>query len=219
MGSSPAGRTRQWTKVIIHHVFGLWFFFDILNTIPAFDNLFLFGIIMVYYRDNYILIRDMIKSDARIITDEEIAQGWHQTIEKYMLRLQDQDEGRAIALVAEYKGNVAGYINVYPDSKWGAFANQGFPEIVDFGVLVKYRNNGIGSKLMDVAEEIASGYADTVYLGVGLHSGYGSAQRMYIKRGYIPDGTGVWYGEYVCPQYADCCNDDELALYLSKKLR
>ena len=161
----------------------------------------------------------MIKSDARIITDEEIAQGWHQTIEKYMLRLQDQDEGRAIALVAEYKGNVAGYINVYPDSKWGAFANQGFPEIVDFGVLVKYRNNGIGSKLMDVAEEIASGYADTVYLGVGLHSGYGSAQRMYIKRGYIPDGTGVWYGEYVCPQYADCCNDDELALYLSKKLR
>ena len=174
---------------------------------------------MVYYRDNYILIRDMIKSDARIITDEEIAQGWHQTIEKYMLRLQDQDEGRAIALVAEYKGNVAGYINVYPDSKWGAFANQGFPEIVDFGVLVKYRNNGIGSKLMDVAEEIASGYADMVYLGVGLHSGYGSAQRMYIKRGYIPDGTGVWYGEYVCPQYAGCCNDDELALYLSKKLR
>ncbi len=44
-------------------------------------------------------------------------------------------------------------------------------------------------------EEIASQYSDTVYLGVGVHNGYGSAQRMYIKRGYIPDGTGVWYGE------------------------
>ncbi|MGI6742460.1 MAG: GNAT family N-acetyltransferase [Eubacteriales bacterium] len=174
---------------------------------------------MVYYRDNVILIRDMVKSDAQIITDEEIAQGWHQTIEKYETRLQDQAEGKAIALVAEYKGKVAGYINVYPDSKWGAFANLGYPEIVDFGVFIKYRNNGIGTKLMDAAEEIASEYADTVYLGVGLHSGYGSAQRMYVKRGYIPDGTGVWYGEYVCPQYADCCNDDELALYLSKKLR
>jgi hypothetical protein len=32
---------------------------------------------------------------------------------------------------------VAGYINVYLDSKWGAFANQGYPEIVDFGVLEK----------------------------------------------------------------------------------
>jgi len=29
----------------------------------------------------------------------------------------------------------------------GAFANQGYPEIVDFGVLVKYRRNGIGSNL------------------------------------------------------------------------
>lgn len=31
-----------------------------------------------------------------------------------------------------------------------------------------------------------------VCIGVGLHAGYGSAQRMYVKRGYIPDGTGVW---------------------------
>ena len=116
---------------------------------------------MVYYRDNVILIRDMVKSDAQIITDEEIAQGWHQTIEKYETRLQDQAEGKAIALVAEYKGKVAGYINVYPDSKWGAFANLGYPEIVDFGVFIKYRNNGIGTKLMDAAEEIASEYAMT----------------------------------------------------------
>lgn len=48
---------------------------------------------------------------------------------------------------------------------------------------------------MDIAERIVSGYASMVYLGVGMHSGYGSAQRMYIKRGYIPDGTGVWHGE------------------------
>ncbi len=174
---------------------------------------------MVYYEDREIIIRDMVQSDAQIITDEEIAQGWQQTIEKYEMRLQHQKEGKSVALVAEYKGNPAGYINVYPNSEWGSFANQGYPEIVDFGVLVKYRRNGIGSKLMDAAEQIASKYSDTVYLGVGVHSGYGSAQRMYVKRGYIPDGTGVWYGEKVCPQYADCCNDDDLILYLSKKLK
>jgi len=86
-------------------------------------------------------------------------------------------------------------------------------------VLEKYRKNGIGSHLMDVAEEIASRYADTVYLGVGVHNGYGSAQRMYVKRGYIPDGSGVWYRNEVCPQYAPCQNDDSLILYFSKKLR
>ncbi|WP_461813430.1 GNAT family N-acetyltransferase [Blautia sp.] len=90
--------------------------------------------------------------------------------------------------------------------------------MVDFGVIVKYRKNGIGSRLMDAAEKVAAQYSDMVYLGVGLHEGYGSAQRMYVKRGYIPDGTGVWYGEKVCPQYADCCNDDDLVLYFSKAL-
>lgn len=37
------------------------------------------------------------------------------------------------------------------------------------------------------------------------------------KRGYIPDGSGVWYGESVCEQYAPCCNDDDLNLYFLKR--
>ena len=86
-------------------------------------------------------------------------------------------------------------------------------------MLEKFRGRGIGSALMDTAEEIAAKFSDTVYLGVGLHAGYGSAQRMYAKRGYIPDGTGVWYGGKVCPPYSPCENDDDLVLYLSKKLR
>ena len=175
--------------------------------------------VRVYYNENDILIRDMQQSDAQIITEEEIAQGWDATVEKYEMRLKHQSEGKAISLVAEYCGKIAGYINIYPNSEWGAFANQGYPEIVDFGVLEKYRRKGIGAKLMDVAEQIAAIYSDMVYLGVGMHSGYGSAQRMYVKRGYIPDGTGVWYCDKVCEQYTDCCNDDDLVLYLSKKLR
>lgn len=171
-----------------------------------------------YYKDQSIIIRDMVFFDAQIITDEEIAQGWDQTIEKYYRRLRDQAAGEAISLVAEYEGNVAGYINVYPNSKWGAFANQGLPEIIDIGVLEKYRNLGIGNKLMDIAEMIAAQFANTVYLGVGLHQGYGSAQRMYVKRGYIPDGSGVWYRNMVCSPYSNCCNDDDLVLYLSKSL-
>ena len=170
---------------------------------------------MVYYNEDGILIRDLQESDAKIIEEEELAQGWDSS-GKYEMRLKDQAEGKSVNLVAEYNGNVAGYINVYPNSEWGAFANRGYPEIVDFGVLVKYRNNGIGSKLMDIAEQIAFSYSDVVYLGVGLHSGYGSAQRMYVKRGYIPDGSGVWYKDEICKQNADCCNDDDLVLYLSK---
>ena len=38
----------------------------------------------------------------------------------------------------------------------GAFSGKGWPEIVDFGVLEKYQRKGIGSKLMEVAEQMSS---------------------------------------------------------------
>lgn len=173
---------------------------------------------MVYVSNGQITIRNMEERDAQIITDAEIEQGWDASIEKYLTRIEDQKSGKAISLVAEYSEKPVGYINVYPNSTWGAFGGKGYPEIVDFGVLEKYRNRGIGTALMDTAEKIAAAYADTVYLGVGLHSGYGSAQRMYVKRGYIPDGSGVWYRDKICGPYEECRNDDDLVLYLSKKL-
>ena len=175
---------------------------------------------MVYYKDDIIIIRDLLSSDAQHFTDEERLQGWDTTIDKFQLRLRNQKEGKCISLVADYNYIPAGYVNIYPNSEWGAFAHKGYPEIIDFAVLGKYRNKGIGSILMDTAEQVASRYADTVYLGVGLHSGYGSAQRMYIKRGYIPDGSGVWYKDKICTPYDTIyTNDDDLVLYLSKSLK
>ena len=173
----------------------------------------------VYMKNERIVIRDMAPEDTDVFVKEEIAQGWNQTPDKYLMRLSHRDQGLCIPLTAEYDGQPAGYISVYPRSIEGPFGHQNIPEIVDFGVLEKYRRRGIGSALMDQAEKIAGEYADLVYLGVGLHSGYGSAQRMYVKRGYIPDGSGVWHKESPCIPYAEYPNDDDLMLFLSKKLK
>lgn len=108
---------------------------------------------MIYDSDNDILILDMEQSDIENIVQGEREQGWNATADKYVTRLRERDEGKAIAFAAEYNGYIAGYIFVYPDSAYGAFAGQGYPEIVDFGVLEKYRRRGIGNKLMDVAEK------------------------------------------------------------------
>lgn len=72
--------------------------------------------------------------------------------------------------------------------------------------------------MMDVAEKIAKEDSNYVSLAVGLHSGYGSAQRMYVKRGYIPDGSGVWYKGQRLEQYAQCANDDDLTIYFLKHI-
>ena len=175
---------------------------------------------MIYCVHENIIIRSMVEADVDAIAAAERAQGWLGNLEeKYRTRLKDQAEGICHAMVAEMQGAPVGYINVYPNSRLGAFAGRGLPEIVDFGVLERCRRQGIGSALMDAAEQVASGYADRVYLGVGMHSGYGSAQRMYVKRGYVPDGSGVWYKDKICEPYSECCNDDDLVLYLYKDLR
>ena len=175
---------------------------------------------MIYYEQNNIRIRDLEPADVQVFVDGERAQGWQgASPEKLETRLQNRADGECVVLAADYNGEQAGYVSLYWNPKNGAFANQNIPEIVDFNVLVKFRRNGIGSKLMDVCEELAAQKCDQVCLGVGLYTDYGTAQRMYVKRGYIPDGSGVWYQDKICGPYEDCRNDDDLVLYLSKSLR
>ncbi len=165
-------------------------------------------------------IRNLRSYDPEIFAREEVAQGWlDASPEKLEMRLRDNVTGKAVSIAADYEGEPAGYVSVYPYCMWGALGGKGYPEIVDFNVLEKFRRKGVGTALMDMAEKIAVEYSDTVYLGVGLHSGYGAAQRLYVKRGYVPDGSGVWYGDKVSAPYSACVNDDELNLYLYKKLK
>ena len=78
--------------------------------------------------------------------------------------------------------------------------------------------NGIAGKLIDEFEKIASETSETIGIGVGLYKDYGSAQRLYCKKGYIPDGNGIQYNyEQVMP--GNVIVDDDLNLYFTKKIR
>lgn len=174
---------------------------------------------MIYYQNGDLIIRSMEPADAQAFFDEYTAQGWHPDVAYYHMRMREQAEGKCAALTAVYQGQPAGTLYLYRSAQEGPFREKGLPEIVDFGVLQKYQRMGIGGRLMDVAEQIAAQHADAVCLGVGLSQEYGSAQRMYVKRGYIPDGSGVWYRNKQCVQYETVCTvDDDLVLFLSKCL-
>lgn len=165
-----------------------------------------------------ILIRLLREEDGSQLVLEEQAQGWGTTTEKFETRLRDFAAQSCVPLCAELEEKPVGYINLYKKAG-GPFANTNWPYIVDFAVLERVRGRSVGSALMDAVEALAAETSDTVCLGVGLHSGYGAAQRMYVLRGYVPDGSGVWYEGHVLEQYVPCVNDDELVLYLSKKLK
>ena len=175
---------------------------------------------MIYYQDNDLVIRNMEEADAQILTDEYTAQGWHSDVDYYLMRIREQAEGKCVALTAEFQGHPAGNVYLYLNANEGPFKGKAWPIIVDFGILKKYQRKSIGNRMMDVAEQLAAQYADTVCLGVGLSREYGTAQRMYAKRGYIPDGSGVWYQDKQCVQYETVCTvDDDLVLYMAKELK
>lgn len=174
---------------------------------------------MIYYNENGLIVRSIIKDDIEKFVKGFQDQGWHKSYEQFNSYYNQHENNEKKVIVAEIDGDTAGYVTLLPYTKEGPFAFKDIPEIVDFNVLIKYQKRGIGSRIMDVAENLAKEKSDYVSLAVGLHYGYGSAQRMYVKRGYIPDGTGVWYKGRQLEQYAECENDDDLVLYLLKFLK
>lgn len=163
-------------------------------------------------------IRKMMRSDIEDFTEGFSKQGWHKENSLYEQYYSEQESGQREVFVATIDGAVAGYATLLKKDSTGPFKEKNTPVICDFNVLIKCQRQGIGTAIMDHIEARVKEYSPEICLGVGLHSGYGAAQRMYVKRGYIPDGSGVWYQERILEQYAPCANDDDLILYLSKKL-
>lgn len=56
-------------------------------------------------------------------------------------------------------------------------------------------------------------------IGMGLDPGYNDAHRLYVKRGYIPDGRGVTYRDRYLREGEQVVLDDDLLLHLVKRIR
>lgn len=166
-----------------------------------------------------LLIRKITENDSVIISNAFKEQGWEKPESLYERYIIEQNNEERITLIAEIDGEFAGYVNVIWNSYYPAFKEKNIPEVNDFNVLIKYRGLGIGSRLMDRAEEIIGERSSIVGIGVGIFYDYGVAQVLYVKRGYIPDGKGIHNGQdYV--RYGDkVVINDDIVLYLTKRLR
>ncbi|MBO4697193.1 MAG: GNAT family N-acetyltransferase [Lachnospiraceae bacterium] len=131
----------------------------------------------------------------------------------------NQENKKCAAFIALYDDRIAGHVFLYYECRWGGLKNRGLPSAVDLAVYEPYRRKGIATALMDAAEDEARNFRSKIYLDVCMNSDYGPAQRFYVKRGYVPDGAGVYYEGEVLGLNAPCRNDDELSLCLVKELR
>ena len=173
---------------------------------------------MIYWQKNELTIRGMLESDiSDIFTAFENTE---QRIDKNRLQLyfEEQNRGERTVFVTVEDGKTAGYVTLIPRAKEGPFKNTDIPEIKDFNVAPAFRRKGIGNSIMETVESYVKSTRSIVSLSVGLYADYSSAQRMYCKRGYILDGSGLWYGDNQIPPGTNAFVDDDLVLYLYKSL-
>jgi GNAT superfamily N-acetyltransferase len=164
-------------------------------------------------------IRLLLPSDPAPISAAFTAQGWNKPVEQYERYWQESEQGRRAVLVAERDSVFAGYVTILWQSDYQGFKAQGIPEIADFNVLKTFQRQGVGSTLMDEVERRIGERSPIAGLGVGLTPDYGPAQVLYVKRGYVPDGTGIYHNGQLLKHGGLATVDDDLVMYLTKQLR
>ena len=133
-----------------------------------------------------------------------------ETTHKWRRYFEEQNKGlRTVWLVVE-NGHLKGYGSL--------LHNAHLPEIHDIWIDEKHRCRGLGSMLIHGLEDLARQKHKEICIGVGLYKDYGSAQRLYVQLGYVPNGQGITYrGTPVKPGEIYPV-DDDLILWLVKKL-
>lgn len=163
-------------------------------------------------------IRILEESDPPTIAGAFQNMGWSKPESQYTQYLHEQVAGSRTCFVATVDGQFAGYVTVNWRPNYAGFAELNIPEVQDLNVLTTYRRKGIASRLLDRAESEVAQRSGVVGIGVGLHPGYNAAQRLYVKRGYIPDGRGISYRDHFVDEGAQVRLDDDLVMHFTKQL-
>jgi GNAT superfamily N-acetyltransferase len=164
-------------------------------------------------------LRPLLERDAGVISLAFAEIGWLKPVHQYEQYLAEQQQGIRQCWLALVDGRFAAYVTLHWNPLYSGIAGKGVPEIQDLNVLPSFRRQGIASRLLDRAEQSAASRAAMVAVSVGLHPGYNVAQRLYARRGYIPDGLGIPYEDRFVEAGELVRFDDELMLHLTKSLR
>jgi GNAT superfamily N-acetyltransferase len=159
------------------------------------------------------------RADAAPLSAAFAAVGWTKPAELFLRYAAEADSGSRVNWVATVAGEMAGYVTLRWDNPdYPGVAYRWIPEIQDLNVLPQFRRRGIASAMLDRAEGAAARRSSVVGIGVGLHPGYNAALVLYVRRGYVPDGLGVSYGDRFVQEGEIVPFDDALGLHFTKDL-
>ena len=164
-------------------------------------------------------IRQAAFEDLSVLREIAMKMGSAKNDDYFDLALEHQGHGIRHVFIVSHEGIDVGYCMLAWDPKYAFFRKLGIPEIQDLNVLSEYRRRGFARFMLDYCEDLARRNGkEYMGIGVGMDSSYGAAQRLYVMRGYIPDGNGLTYDRKAIAHGEFRPVDDEMSLMMIKDL-
>lgn len=171
--------------------------------------------------DGRLLFRKLQKDDIEKIVST-FSFPWttpESTLQKWLNYYEEQERHQRTVCVLEQDASFIGYGSLLYFSKYPPFKSAHIPEIHDVWITEERRGKGFGALLIGHLENLArkENY-QTIGIGVGLYQDYGPAQKLYVQLGYRPDGAGITYHGMPVVPGTSYPVDDDLILWLTKRL-
>ncbi len=168
-----------------------------------------------------LLSQDNQKDLEKLIQDLRLDKD-SQYIERCLALGTNKKNGEAIereTLLGYIDQQIAGFCILNFKPAYPPFIKFNIPELQDLNTHPDFRQRGVATALIQKCELLAKQHgAQSLGLGVGLHTGYGKAHRLYVKMGFIPDGEGVVYDTQIIQPHDIRSIDDDLCLMMTKDL-
>jgi len=164
-------------------------------------------------------VSELAKDDPRRLYTAFVRPDWERPLAHFELLLAEHESGLRTVLVAKVDGQLVGHASIFWSPAYPYFRSHSIPEIQDLNVVPQLRRRGVASRLLDEAERRVSVNHAQVGIAFGLHPGYRVAQRLYVARGYVPDGQGVFWRDHYTGEGESVVLDDDLLLHLVKRFK
>lgn len=128
----------------------------------------------------------------------------------------EHEDGASTTILGYEAGRLIGIVTIRWYSNYPPFREQQIPLIQNIEIRYEDRGRGLGNQMLERAEQEIAWRSALAGLCVGIFADYGPAQRLYARRGFVPDGRGVCHGHTPLQHGQQITVEHDLLLWLVK---
>jgi GNAT superfamily N-acetyltransferase len=128
----------------------------------------------------------------------------------------DHENGASTTILGYEAGRLVGIVTIRWHARYPPFRDKNIPLIQNIEIRYQDRGRGLGGQMLERAEQEIAQRSPLAGICVGLFDEYGPAQRLYARRGFVPDGRGVCQGHRPLKHGESLVVEHDILLWLVK---